>query len=224
MRKDKQIAEKLRRTGKSYKYIQKKLGIPISTLSDWFRHESWSAKIRDRLAFTESLAYPEKLKKLQEIVRKKYDQLHNAYREEAILEFQNLKGNPTFISGIMLYWGEGDKNVTNCIVRLTNSEPSMIRVFYAFLVNVMRVPKEKIKLHLLLYPDLIDSLQKKIWSKATGISQLQFNKSVFIKGKHAKRRLSHGVGMITVCGRKYKEKILKWIELHANEIGNQVVA
>ena len=44
----------------------------------------------------------------------------------------------------MLYWGEGDKKVENSQVKLSNSEPGMIKVFYLFLIEVMKIPSEKI--------------------------------------------------------------------------------
>lgn len=223
MRKDKQKAEELRRAGKSYKAIRRELGIPIATLSDWFKDVSWSIEIKNKLAGEESLANPNKLQLMVAATKKKFAKLHEEYRLEAIKEFPKLKNNPLFTAGTMLYWGEGDKNINNSAIRLSNSEPGMIRTFYVFLVNAMRVPKEKIAFNLLLYPDLIDSVQKNFWSTTTGIPIHQFRKSTFIKGRHPARRLSYGVGFIRVGGRKYKEKLLKWIELYKNEFGNQVI-
>ena len=223
MRKDKQKAEELRRAGKSYKAIYKELGIPTATLSDWFRNKSWSIEIRNRLATSASFSSPEKLGLMVAATRKKFALLHEKYRREAIEEFKEKKSNPLFIAGVMLYWGEGDKNLNNGNIALSNSEPGMLRTFYIFLVNTLEIPKEKIAFHLLLYPDLIDSVQKNFWSVATGISLNQFRKSVYIHGKHPTRRLSYGVGLIRVGSRKHKEKIMKWIELYKNEFGNQVI-
>ena len=155
--------------------------------------------------------------------RKKFASLHEEYRQEAIKEFGVKKRDPLFISGVMLYWGEGDKNVNNASIRLTNSDLGMIRSFYLFLTNSMGIPKEKIVINLLLYPDLIDSVQKKLWSDITGIPLSQFRKSAVIKGRHPTRRLAHGVGMIRVGGRKHKEKLLKWIDLYMREINSKVV-
>ncbi len=224
MRKDRSKAETLRRSGKSYKAISATLGISTATLSGWFKDLPWSIEIRDKLAAKESLAYPEKLKLMVAAIKNKYALLHEAYRQEAILEFPLLKNDPLFIAGLMLYWGEGDKNVSNSQIDLSNSDPGMIRTFYIFLVNSMKIPKEKIKISLILYPDLIDSVQKNFWSKAAGIPLSQFGKSSIIKGRHPTRRLSYGVGMIRVGGRKYKEKLLKWIELFMNEINAQIIA
>ncbi|MBI2669856.1 MAG: hypothetical protein HYX20_01800 [Candidatus Yanofskybacteria bacterium] len=220
MRKDKERAFELRRSGKSYKQISRELEIPISTLAGWFKDEPWSIEIRDRLASTESLAYPEKLKRLIAIVKHKYAILHESYRKEARDEFPALKNAGLFIAGLMLYWGEGDKKVENSIVRLNNSELGMIRVFYLFLTKAMDIPSEKIRFNLLLYPDLADMPLKRLWSNATGIPLSQFRKSVYIQGRHPTRRLSYGVGNIRVGGRKYKEKLLEWIKLYEKELCN----
>ena len=204
----------------SYKKIKRELGIPTSTLACWFKHELWSIEIRDRLASTESLAYPEKLKRLIAVVQQKYATLHESYRKEARDEFPSLKNNPLFIAGLMLYWGEGDKKVENSTTKLCNSEPSMIKVFYLFLTRVMKIPSEKIKFNLLLYPDLADMPMRNLWSVTTGIPLTQFKKSVYIQGRHPTRRLSYGVGNIRVGGRKYKEKLLEWIKICEKDLSN----
>ena len=218
MRKDKEKATELRRLGISYKQIGRELGIPIGTLAGWFKNEPWSIEIRDRLASTESLAYPEKLKRLIDAVKQKHAILHESYRKEARDEFIVLKNDRLFIAGLMLYWGEGDKKVENSQVKLRNSEPGMIKVFYLFLIEVMKIPSEKIKINLLLYPDLADMPLRNLWSIATGIPLSQFKKSVYIQGRHPAKRLSYGVGNIRVGSRKYKEKILEWIKLYEKEL------
>src|SRR3989338_11485818 len=146
MRKDRTKAEQMRRAGKSYKKIHKKLKIPIATLSDWFRNAPWSIEIKNKLAGEESLANPNKLQLMVAATKKKFARLHEEYRLEAIKEFTKLKNNPLFTTFVILYWGEGEKNVTNSAIRLSNSEPGMIRTFYIFLINAMKIPKEKISI------------------------------------------------------------------------------
>ena len=224
MRKDKESATILRRSGRSYKEIERELRIPRATLSDWFRDLDWSKEIKDALFETNTLVNKDKVALMVAANKRKSDLLHEQYRKEAIEEFSNLKKDPLFIAGIMLYWGEGVKNVSGATIKLANSDMDMIRTFYIFLVNTLKIPKEKIVINLLLYPDLVDSVQKKTWSVATGIPLMQFRKSVFIIGRHPTTRLSHGVGNIRVGGRRYIEKIIKWIELFMRETNSAVVA
>ncbi len=213
MRKDRTKAEQMRRAGKSYKKIHKQLGIPIATLSDWFRNAPWSIEIKNKLAEESSFSSPEKLKLLIASNKERWFQWHKKYENEAIEEFTNLKNNSLFVAGLMLYWGEGTKR--GHAMRLSNSEPEMIRVFHSFLV-LIGIPKEKIFVSLLLYPDLIDSVQKNFWGKAVGIPLSQFKKSITIIGRHPTRRLSYGVCTIQVYSSGLKTKIMTWIEMCKN--------
>src|SRR3989344_540198 len=213
MRNDRMKAEALRKKGTSYKQISKKLGIPLATLSGWFKDLTWSVEIKKRLGEAASFSSPEKLKLMIAGTKKRWAQWRKECQDEALVEFPRLKNDPLFISGIMLYWGEGDKG-KGSQVRVSNSDPELSRLFYSFLKTSLKVPEEKINASLILYPDLIDSVQKNFWSKATGISLSQFKKSTYIKGRHPTRRLSYGVCIVYVTGRKLKEKILKWIELY----------
>ncbi len=214
MNRHKEAATELRRSGKSYKAIHKEINVPLSTLSGWFKNEEWSMEIRDRLGKEQSLAFPKKLEAMVKANKKRWADIHETYRQEASKEFLKLKGDPLFLAGIMLYWGEGEKQQKSSQVRLSNSEPEMIRIFNLFLTKSLKISPDKISTWLLLYPDLVDSVQKNFWSKATGLSLSQFKKSICIKGRHPTKRLSYGVCYITVNSRALKEKVLKWLELY----------
>jgi len=213
MRTDREKVFELRRLGHSYKKISKNMGIPTSTLSSWFKHEEWSKEIRDRLAVDVSFSNPERVKRLAEASRKKWEQWHQDCQQEAVQEFPSLKKDPLFLAGLMLYWGEGDRVVKNGIVRLGNSDPEMLKIFYRFLIKSLKLPREQINAWILLYPDLVDSIQKNFWSRTIGMPMGQFKKSITIKGRRPTKRLSYGVCYIYIHSRKLKEKILKWLEL-----------
>lgn len=214
MRKDKVRAYKLRRDGKSYKQIKEVLGVPLSTLGTWFKDEEWSKEIKDRLSKENSLSSPKKLQAIIKANKKRWAKLHQEYRDAGEQEFENLKDNPLFLAGIMLYWGEGEKSPKMSRVKLANTDPLMIRVFYLFLKDVIKVPKDKVLIWLLLYPDLNDIMQKRFWNRATGIPLSQFKESIYIKGRHPTRRLSYGVCNIYVQSRELKEKMIAWINLY----------
>lgn len=219
MRKDHQKAENLRRSGKSYKEISEVLGIPTATLSGWFKNLGWSIEIRNRLRAKASFSYPEKLKLMVTATKKKWTDWHKECQQKAIEEFPALKTASLFTAGLMLYWGEGDKILENGKVRLSSSDPKIIKTFYYFL-KLLKVSDDKIYVNLILYPDLIDLVQKNLWSKSIGIPISKFKKSVYIQRKH-KTKKSAGVCMIGLNSRELKEKILKWIELYHNDLINQ---
>lgn len=214
MRHDKQAAFELRRDGKSYKTISRELGIPLGTLAGWFKDMPWSRDIGDRLGRTESLSFPDKLKKIVAANKKRWIEWHESARNEAVVEFTELKNNPLFLAGLMLYWGEGDKSSKNSNVKFANTDPGMIRLYCLFLKKALNVPEHRIKIWLLLYPDLVENVQKNFWSRAIGIPLNQFNKSVYITGRHPIKRLSYGVCNVTVSSGQLKDKVIKWLELY----------
>ena len=164
MNKNKEKAFELRRLGQSYKAIHRELGVPLSTLSDWFKNISWSIEIRDRLGALESLSFPTKLASMIRANKARWAKAHQSYRDAGEKEFQSFKDTPLFLAGIMLYWGEGTRGPKGSQVKLANTDPAMIRLFYLFLKDVLRIPQNKINAWLLLYPDLKDQMQKNFWS------------------------------------------------------------
>ena len=213
MQKYKEKAFELRRSGMSYKQIRTELGIATSTLAGWFKNEPWSQDIKRRLSLQISWSNPKSLELLVKANKERWRQKHEEYRNTARREFDKYKSDPLFLAGIMLYWGEGDKSKL-AYVRLTNSEPDMIRIFNLFLSKVLGISSDRINAWLLLYPDLVDPVQKNFWAKATGLSIDQFKKSIYIKGRHPAKRLSYGVCTIFVNSRALKERVLTWIDLY----------
>lgn len=224
MRKDREKAFELRHQNRSYKFISRELTIPMGTLAGWFKNEPWSKKIRDRLSAEISLANPKKLQLMAQANRERWKLRYEEYRTAAVREFSKFKDDPLFLAGIMLYWGEGEKMPKSSRVRLANSELEMIRIFYLFLTRTLKISPDKINAWLLLYPDLIDSVQKNFWSKATGLSLEQFKKSIYIKGRHPKKRLSFGVCTIVVNSRALKERMLKWLELYQDFLRSRALS
>ncbi len=210
MRNDKQMAFQLRREGRSYKTISRELKIPISTLASWLKKEPWSEEIKIRLIQEQALS-PAFLERISLANKQRWETLRQQYRAEAVREFKKLIKSPLFLAGLMLYWGEGDKNPKGSVVRLGNSDPALVKTFYIFLRDCLNVDEDKIHFWLLLYPDLIESVHKKFWSVALGAPQASFKKSIFIKGKHPTKRMAYGVGTVYVSSRALKERMLKWI-------------
>ena len=211
MRYDKQEAINLRRQGKSYREIGLALSIPKSTISEWFKDVNWSKIIKNKLVLKANLEAREKIKKLnigRSLAQKESDNLAlNESREE----FSKLSKNPLFVSGIMLYWGEGDKNIKNPI-RLTNTDPRMVNVYVKFLIEILKINPDKIKLGLITYPDNSEKDCKIFWEKATA-SKITFVKTQIIIGRHPTKRLQSGICMVSTRSKYKKIKILEWIDL-----------
>ena len=218
MRNDQHLAINLRKKGASYNFIRKELGIPKSTLHYWFRDLQWSQVIKNELTKKAQRQATKRLRAVIQAQKKRWENQRKQYRGDARKEFSILKLNPLFLAGLMLYWGEGDSKIKNCVVKLANTDPEMIKIFSLFLQRICQVSKEEIKISLILYPDLNDEKCKIFWSKTSNIPIKQFVKTQFIEGRHPTKRLSYGICMIYHSSRKLKEKIFTWLRLYQNEL------
>jgi hypothetical protein len=214
MRGDKAIAINLRLQSKSYNEISGLLKVSKSTLSGWFRENPRSVKIRKALTLQSN---QERGKALGLFNALRWQKWREEARIEARKEFQKLADNPLFIAGLMLYWGEGDSKPQNA-VKLTNTNAQMIALYIKFLLHAMKVPKEKIKAAIILYPDLIEQDCLAFWAKTTGLPLRQFHKTQVIQGRHKTNRLQNGICMITFSSRQLKEKMLVWIDLLSKKL------
>lgn len=118
--------------------------------------------------------------------------------------------------GLGIFWGEGTK-ATDHIVRVTNTDPSLIRVFRMFLISVCGVKDEKIHYSIVAFNDSDISVVSGYWSKQLKISPEKFGKIVQIapqgKGSY-KRKSQFGVCSITVSNVKLKH----WITIELQMI------
>lgn len=218
MRKDKKLAIKLRRAGKSYNQISKTLTIQKGTLSGWFKNDPVSQKVKTALNDNSNPLVARRIKNFVENNRKRWLKWRSDARQEAENEFAELSKKPLFVAGLMLYWGEGDSKMGNPL-RFTNTDPRMISLYVKFVRKVLEIPKKKLKITLVLYPDLLENTCKNFWSKITNLSKQQFYKTQFIKGRHPTKRLSNGICMITAGGgRRMKEKFAVWIDLLSKKL------
>ncbi len=218
MRKDKEQGIALRKSGKSYSEIQNLLKVPKSTLSDWFRDEKWSNQIAIECVKRAAGASTTRLMALNKVRGEHLKELYKEAIQEAVEDYEMLKYHPLFIAGLMIYWGEGDKT-SKYRVSIANTEPQMIKIFKLFLKNICGIEKEKA--WILLYPDLDEIECKKYWMSKCGLKYDQFTKSMVIKGRSPVKKLSYGVCNMGVSSAYLKNKILKWIELLAEDIAQE---
>lgn len=219
MRKDKEIAFNMRRSGKSYNEIFVALKVPKATLSGWFSKIDWSNDIAKKLATAVQKQHTVRLIELDKIRGIHLKRAYEEARDEAQKDLLELKYNPLFIAGLMLYWGEGDK-LTKYSTAITNTDPDLIRLYVFFLKNACRIPEDKIRAHVLIYPDLKEEDCRKYWARESGISLRRFTKSTVIQGRHKTRRLAYGVCIVGVSSTYFKVKMLEWLKLLPEELMN----
>lgn len=222
MRNDRHLAIKLRKKGLSYNKISKELDIPKSTMCYWFRDEQWSQEIKAELTRKVFRVAKKRLRLINKKRREKWEKWHEECREKARKEFPFLKNDPLFLAGLMIYWGEGDSKASNSLIRVSNTDPRMMRIFTDFLLRIGKIPHEDLRASLILYPDLDEKECLDYWTKGIGIPVSQFIKTQVIKGRHPTKRLSYGICIVYKCSRELKEKILEWIDLSYQDLKMRV--
>ena len=210
-------AVNFRRKGKSYNFISNSLNIPKSTLSNWFGKVAWSSSVKELLIEKSKKTSSLHLKRLNKIRQSNLKNLYLKAITEADEEFISLKKSSLFISGIFIYWGEGDRVFKNGQVRVSNIDSRMLLIFKRFLEKSCRILSEKIKGHIIIYDDLSSDECLRFWSKNVKIPKVNFSKPVMIKGRSEKRS-PYGICTVQISNKFLKRKILRWIDLSADEI------
>lgn len=218
MRQDKDKAIALRKSGKSYNEIQGALGIAKSTLTSWFKNQKWSRTVKSQLTEIARENARKRMIAISHAAREKRVIVYEEHRRLARDNFKRLRKDELFMAGLMIYWGEGDNSVKNGIIRVTNTDPFMLKLFRVFLRKYLPDVYIKLKAYLILYPDLNDDVCKKFWARSIGISVDRFVKSQYIVGHHPTKRLSYGVCTVVAINRAQKEIILEWLNLMREEI------
>lgn len=92
------------------------------------------------------------------------------------------------VSAVALYWAEGSKKETGSGFNFINSDPKMVLFIYKWLLYYMLIPKDNIKIILVINSIHNEREQKilKFWSNLLDYSLYRFGKTVFIKNKNIK--------------------------------------
>ena len=209
MRSDKGEAFVLRRQGKSYREISDELDVAVSTLSNWFAGVDFSKAIKEELikkAKKKSSRHLTQLNKTRGIALSVQYELAE---KEALKELQTFRNVPLFVASIAAYWGEGHKHNKNQL-RLTNTDPNMLKMFVFFLEKFCDVSVENMRLAIFIYKDLDEAKCKRFWSKHTEIKH--FHKVQVLPGRHKTKRLPHGTATVVVTNSIVARKMQLWID------------
>jgi hypothetical protein len=203
---DKDLAIQLRKEGKTYGEIRNKLG-PISkaTLSMWFR-DIQNIDMANLLKGREKSRFIAGRNKQEQRIA-----LTNKIIQESREEFDSLIDNPLFLTGLSLYWAEGDKNCHER-VKFTNSDERMVIIMMRWFREVCHVPEEKFRVALHIHNLLVSKDVKQYWIDITGIPERQFQK-IYIKEtslRHRKNILYNGTCGIVVCDKSLFRRISGW--------------
>lgn len=207
--KEKLRSIKLRKKGRSYKEIQKKILVSKGTLSLWLRDIKLTPaqerriyrELRQKNAYR--LAKANQMKRIRitkEIIKK------------AKKETSSLIKNPLFLVGLMLYWAEGDKSEESEVVKFSNSDPEMIKLMMKWFRKICKVPKNKFRIALHIHQLHCRKNIESYWSRLTGVSRKQFHKTQIkpTSLKHRKNKLYNGTCVVVVNNKNLFRRIKGW--------------
>jgi predicted transcriptional regulator len=206
-----------RKRGFTLEEIAKISDVSKSTVSKWLKKNVISVEITKQ---NKRRAGQENAKRLRLISKTRTKERTNRYKEikqSAEVEFKHYKSNPLFVAGVVTYASLGDMSDVRSI-RLTTARMMAHKTFISFAVEYLGVPKNKIKLWLLLYSDHSEETCMKKWHKVTSLPYTQFHKNQIIKGTPKHKTLHHGVGNTIIGSTVLKHKLIRWIELMQKEL------
>jgi hypothetical protein len=113
-----------------------------------------------------------------------------------------------------LFLGEGNRRSTEA-VRLGNSDPLVVKLFTKFLIDICGVRIEKIRIGLVIHPDLDVQQTERFWSRELGLSPSHFQKTTVItprgRGTYG-HRIAYGVATVGVYSVDLRRLIQKWLD------------
>jgi len=159
-------ATELRDSGYSYNMIKEKLGVSISTQSNWFSDRPFTPnfdlieRVRIGSLVNGQLRHNEKVAKIK-------NELQIAKKEIGKLSRRDL-----WMIGLGIYMGEGSKSIES--VRIVNSNPNIIRFAMRWFKEICKLKNDNFALSLNLYPDSNEKDAIKYWSKITKLPKANF--------------------------------------------------
>jgi len=199
----------LRKAGKSYSEIRKKIKVSKGTLSLWLGNVKLTSDQKKRLYVTlrQKNAY-----RLAKINQNKRIKKSKKIISEAKQETRSLFKNCLFVPGLMLYWAEGDKSDIREEVKFSNSDPMLIKFMMRWFRELCKVPEDKFRIALHIHKLHCRKNIENYWSKITNISIRQFHKTQIKPTSltYRKNRLYQGTCAIRISDKDLFRRIKGW--------------
>lgn len=166
--------------GLSMKEIARVVGVSLSSVSLWVRDIELdtvkNASMRSRAAQRRGEASAAQARALRRDAQERG-------REQV------RQGNPLHLAGCMLFWGEGDKCRNG--VRLSNSDPDLLRLFVAFLRHCYHADVGRIAVTCYLFTDHIERQLEveEFWLRTLELPTSCLRKSIVnVYSKHSQKK------------------------------------
>lgn len=196
----------LRKEGKSYGDIRKILKVSKGSLSLWLKDVL--------LTDDQKLALKDRRKIAVETYRKtmklKRQRRNSEYYKNQVNKWVPLSEREMFIAGLFLYLGEGNK-VSRSSIGITNTDPSVVKFALYWIINSLKIPKNKIRIQLHLYGDMDFENEISFWLKELKMKRTCLVKPYIKKSFRTsldQKGYGHGTCGLFVYNTVIKENIL----------------
>ncbi len=201
--------------------IEEKLGVARSTMSYWFKDQPYMPNKR---ALARMKAGPQKIGQLRHLRRIEEVQ---AMMKLGAKELGILSERDIMLLGIGLYIGEGAK--TSGRLRLSNSNPDVIRLGIAWLKKSCGITNKNLSVRLHIYPDNDPDECLAYWQNITGLDKSAFQRTTIDTraNKQAlhRRSLPYGTAHVSVIaagdpekGTKLFRRVDGWMKAAVNQV------
>ncbi|MDP3901197.1 MAG: hypothetical protein Q8Q38_02570 [bacterium] len=222
----KEAAVGLRKRGLSIGKIERRLGIPRSTLSGWFKNIELSPPQKEKLQRDWKNALVK--------ARKKASVWHSAQKQkrlehaenEARQTLRNIEAsNPSTLELALslLYFGEGSKK--NCETALGSSDPTILKFFLACMQNLYGLDPKRLRYELYLRADQSPQKIKMLWARELDVPSACFKQINIDKRTNGSKTYPHYHGVCNIrCGNvAIQRKLMYLSKLYcAQIIGNSM--
>jgi len=208
-----ELGRGLRRLGHSYGEIMDLIPVKKSTLATWCRDieltEEQTAAITARSRETAKVPDTQRRRRAEVV----------EIRRMARSRFEDLRNDPVWVAGTVLYWGEGGK--TRNDLKLANSDPRALRLFVHWTRKYLN-PEADFSIQLHLHEGNDEVAARDFWRREIGLPEANFFKS-YIKPHgtgHRKNRLPQGVCSVKVrrCSDAW-HVAMEWVDVLADQLG-----
>jgi len=211
----KNLIQKLRQEGHSYREIEKITQTSKSTIGSYCQNIKLSENQIQKLLENKKNGLTKATILGSEANRKKRIIQETKLLKKGIKQIGKMSHRDRFIAGVALYQGKGSK--TNNAVEFTNSNPETIKFMVNWFSEFCIINKSKLKLSLWIHDDLSEVNAINFWCQFLDVKTSQFGKTYIAKNKINSQKIRkniHQFGIIKI--RFYNSAklrlILGWIK------------
>lgn len=202
-------AVRLRKLGKSYSEIRKKIKVSKGTLSIWLKDVKLKPEQEKRLYITLRQKNGYRLAKQNQAKKEKITEEIISIAQK---EFKIINRDSFFIAGLMLYWAEGDKSDESEAVKFSNSDPAMVIFMMKWFKLICSVPAKKFRICLHIHKLHCRKNIENYWSGLLKIPLNQFYKTQIkpTSLRHRRNKLYNGTCAVSISSKNLFRRIKGW--------------